>query len=80
MKRFALLTFAAAVLVLPSGVGAMPTDGVPLMPVGDMKALPGTPVPITLPAQPKPCAPLAKVGLTTLPGAPVVISVPALRK
>jgi hypothetical protein len=80
MKRFALLTFTAAMLLLPVSALAAKTDGVPLMPVRDMKVLPGTVVPITPPVPPKPCAPLAKGQLNELPGQMVPVEAPRPRR
>lgn len=79
MSRMLLVLFVS-VLALPATARAAGTDGVPLISLKEMKALPGTPIAVTPPAQPKPCAPLAKIALTTLPGTPVAVSVPALRK
>lgn len=81
MKRCALLIFTAALLGLPSSVAAAAfTDGVPLMPVRDFKMLPGTPVPVTPPAPPKPCVPILKGPLTQVPGQAIPIEAPRLRR
>lgn len=81
MKRCALLTLTVALLLLPaSGAAAASTDGVPLMPVHDFKLLPGTPVPITPPAAPRPCAPVLKGPLAQLPGQLIAIEAPRLRR
>lgn len=79
MTRFITLTFAAVLLALPlAGAAAELIDPVPLMKPGDLKELPGTPVPIVPPARPKPCAPMLKGELNELPGLPIALSVPAV--
>lgn len=80
MKRFAMLSLAAALFVVPASGHAAATDGVPLMPVNDMKVLPGTPVPITPPAPPQPSAPVAKSPMTKLPGQLIPVVAPPLRR
>jgi hypothetical protein len=79
MSRILLVLFVS-VLALPATARAAGTDGVPLISLKELKTLPGTPVAITPPAQPKPCAPIARGALTVLPGAPVAVAAPALRK
>jgi hypothetical protein len=80
MTRLTTLTIAAVLLALPLAAAAAPgpIDRVPLMKPGELKEVPGTPVPIVVPARPKPCAPIHTGELTELPGLPIALSVRAV--
>lgn len=80
MTRLTTLTIAAVLLALPLAAAAAPgqIDPVPLMKPGELKEVPGTPVPIVVPARPQPCAPLHRGELTELPGLPVALRVPVV--
>jgi hypothetical protein len=77
MRRIITLTIAAGLLAVPLAAAAGPIDWIPLMKTSDFKGVPGTPVAITPPAAPRPCAPLLKGELLDLPGVPVPFSMPA---
>jgi hypothetical protein len=78
MTRLTTLTIAAVLLALPLAGAAAPgpIDPVPLMKPGELKELPGTPVPVVVPVRPQPCAQLLEGELPELPGLPIALSVP----
>jgi hypothetical protein len=78
MTRIALLALTAGCLLAqPVAHAARPIDPAPLMDVKEMKGLPGTPVPIVVPA-PSKRAPLMKGDLKELPGTVVPVDPPRL--